>query len=406
VSLRTVFSPSTVRWLLHPAHARVLTRACTRAVLPIGRHPPSLTASLDATYRWLCAAQDAAGDGGVAACYNLGTGWACSYPETTGYIIPTFLHYAAAMGAPAARERALRMADWEIDVQQSNGAVRSGPLDVGPSPAVFNTGQVLFGWMTAYAATGADRYARSASRAADWLIRVQDADGAWRRELSALTTSVVQTYNVRAAWGLAVAGDCLGRRLWIDAARRNCDWALTQQRANGWFASNTFTPVEDPLLHTIGYVLEGLLGVGELLGIDQYVRAAIRGVDPLVEIYRRDRVLKGRYTWLWRPAVSWRCLTGEAQSALVLLRLARRTGRQDYRTMAMALLDGLSALQDLRDTDPVSHGALAGSAPVWGGYMPFNYLNWAAKFFVDALLFAVKGIDVQWAIDDHRRIVL
>jgi hypothetical protein len=42
---------------------------------------------------WLCRAQDhsASSDGGVARHYSLLDGWAPSYPETTGYIIPTLL---------------------------------------------------------------------------------------------------------------------------------------------------------------------------------------------------------------------------------------------------------------------------------------------------------------------------
>ena len=44
------------------------------------------------------------------------------------------------------------------------------------------------------------------------------------------------------------------------------------------------------------------------------------------------------------------------------------------------------ASQDL-DTD--NHdvcGGIKGSHPVWGAYSPFTYPNWAAKFFIDALL--------------------
>jgi hypothetical protein len=32
---------------------------------------------------------------------------------------------------------------------------------------------------------------------------------------------------------------------------------------------------------------------------------------------------------------------------------------------------------------------------LWGAYGPFNYLNWAAKFFMDALMFELHGVDVQ-----------
>jgi len=31
-------------------------------------------------------------------------------------------------------------------------------------------------------------------------------------------------------------------------------------------------------------------------------------------------------------------------------------------------------------------GAIAGSYPLWGRYLRWRYPNWAAKFFLDALL--------------------
>jgi hypothetical protein len=386
MNVKTILTGSTLRAMLRPANTAALARASRRAVMPSRRQPAALEANLDGAYRWLCAAQDASGDGGVAGCYNLVKGWGGSYPETTGYAIPTILRYAAARQVPEAFARARRMADWEVDVQLPDGAVRSGMMGLKTAPAVFNTGQVLFGWVAAFQATNDDRYARAAVRAADWLISVQDADGAWRRHLSLLATSSVQAYNTRSAWGLAIAGHAVGEPRFLDAARKNCDWALTQQTANGWFRSNGFTDAEDPLLHTIGYILEGMLGVGELCRREDYVQAVIKGTDPMIEIYRSRGVLKGRYDRQWRAAVSWRCPTGEAQMAIVMLRLARITGEQRYAEVALSLIQGVGRLQDLDSPYPESYGGIPGSEPLWGGYMPFNYLNWAAKFFMDALL--------------------
>jgi hypothetical protein len=34
----------------------------------------------------------------------------------------------------------------------------------------------------------------------------------------------------------------------------------------------------------------------------------------------------------------------------------------------------------------VVRGGIAGSLPIWGDYSRFEYPNWAAKFFADALL--------------------
>ena len=47
---------------------------------------------------WLKRAQDATNDGGFVGRYNLRTGWSSSYPETTGYIIPTLVRLADTLG--------------------------------------------------------------------------------------------------------------------------------------------------------------------------------------------------------------------------------------------------------------------------------------------------------------------
>jgi hypothetical protein len=381
---------------LSAVNRRALLRACARDLGPRPARTISLQQSLEGAYAWLCRAQDGTADDGVAGWYHLFRGWAPSYPETTGYLIPTFLTYASVMAQPEARARALRMADWEVDVQLPSGAVRSGVLSTRVGPAVFNTGQVLFGWTAAYQTTGDDRYARAAQRAAEWLRRGQDTDGAWRKNLSLVAHSTLQTYNVRAAWGLAWAGQVLDEPRWIQAARKNCDWALRQQqRPTGWFGHNGFSDTEVPLLHTIGYVLEGLLGVGELLTDQRCVEAARSGIEPLAAEYAGAGRLAGRYDGQWRGTVRWRCLTGEAQLALVLARLARHAGGATATRMARALLEDVAGVQDLRGPYPETRGGISGSQPVWGGYSPFAYVSWAAKFQIDALLLCLFGADVH-----------
>jgi hypothetical protein len=381
--------------LLQVPNRRVLARACRRALLPEVKRDIDLMRSLEAAFAWICAAQDATPDGGVAGCYNLIRGWGESYPETTGYIIPTFLHYERTLGNAEARDRAIRMADWETNIQLPTGAVRSGMMNVKVGPAVFNTGQVLFGWVSVYQQTGCPEYAASMRRAGEWLVSIQDNDGAWRKHLSMLTTSSVQSYNSRTAWGLALAGRELDESNFVQAAIKNCEWVLHQQRDNGWFDKNAFADGEVPLLHTIGYVLEGLLGAGELLNCERYLTATIAGIDPLLSIYKKTGVLRGRYDSNWNATVSWRCLTGEAQIALVLCRLYNITGESRFIKIAKSLLEGLAKHHDTTGRHVETYGAVAGSQPIWGGYGPFNYPNWAAKFLMDALLLFLFRVDVQ-----------
>ncbi|MBI4581897.1 MAG: hypothetical protein HY718_19525, partial [Planctomycetes bacterium] len=81
---------------------------------------------LRATMAWLCRAHDVCGGRGVSSGYSWLIGWQEPYPETTGYIIPTFLDCAELTGQPEFVDRARRMAGWEIEIQRPDGGVRGG----------------------------------------------------------------------------------------------------------------------------------------------------------------------------------------------------------------------------------------------------------------------------------------
>src|SRR3989344_155308 len=71
-------------------------------------------AHIKSAMEWLSIAQKQNNDGGVSALYSLFEGWAPSYVETTGYIIPTFYNYAEITKNPAYREKDVRMAEFEL----------------------------------------------------------------------------------------------------------------------------------------------------------------------------------------------------------------------------------------------------------------------------------------------------
>lgn len=349
--------------------------------------------AVQAAAEWLARAQDAAGGRGVSAYYDVARRqWAGAYPETTGYIIPTFLRYAELSGASEYRERALRMAEWESDIQLPDGGVRAGTLDaVEAVPTIFNTGQVLFGWLAAWRETQNVRFRDSAVRAAEWLIASQDTDGAWRRFASPFTGHTLNTYNTRVAFALAQASQVLDESRYLEAAVRNVTWALTQMQPNGWFVNNDLEDNARPLTHTIAYVTRGILEVGLIAGDNALVAAAARTARAVAQTGRHDGSLPGRLDCNWKAAARWSCITGNAQMAVIWQRLAGSMPDEACARATTQVIAHLLSVQDLTTGDPAIRGAIPGSAPRGGGYMTHRYPNWAAKFFMDALMSYCAG---------------
>lgn len=339
---------------------------------------------LELALRWLCAAQDSQGDGGVALRFSLIDGWSPSYPETTGYIIPTLLECERLLGRSDLRERALRMADFEIGVQNPDGSTNGGQVGSGYGGFVFDTGQVIFGFIAAHRITGEQRYLDGALRAGEWLLSVQDVGGQWSRNTF---ESIEHVYYARVAWALAELAAYTGERRYGEAARRNVGWVLAHQRPNGWFERAGFTIAGHaaPYTHTIAYTVEGVLETGVTLGESAFIDAACRSLDAIAGIVGSDGFLGGQLDRNWRAAGRYACLTGSAQFALHCARACGLQGGEMRRRAAQALFRYVAARQ-LRGGGPGTTGAIGGSWPTWGRYQRFAFPNWAAKFFIDAAL--------------------
>jgi hypothetical protein len=126
----------------------------------------------------------------------------------------------------------------------------------------------------------------------------------------------------------------------------------------------------------------------------RYLEAALRAGRGIAAVQRRDGWLAGTYRDGWAADAGYCCLTGVAQMSLNWTRLAQATGAEDLRENARAALAYLKTTQRLIHADPVVRGGIAGSAPIWGDYSRFEYPNWAAKFFADALMMDMADIAV------------
>ncbi len=373
-------------WALRTRGDASVLSAVVRGTLGLDYQAGKIEDHLQATMDWLCAAQDATADDGVSAFYDIRAAeWCPSYPETTGYIIPTFFDYAAFSRNDAYRARALRMAAWLLTLQLESGAFPIGPLwpEWERAPLVFDTGQIIFGLLRTYEETGESQYLDAARRAGDWLGQIQDADGCWRQHTS---LGYVHTYNVRTAWAVLCLHQATQEPRYRATAVNNLTWALSQQTADGWFCQMEFRPEEPPLTHTIAYTIRGILESGLILNDQTMIAAARRAADALRERQQQDGCLRARYGAGWHSDTNWCCLTGNAQMAVIWFKLYELTGDDGYLQAATMANHDVKRRQSRQARLPGVRGGVAGSYPIYEAYEPYRHLNWAAKFFVDSLL--------------------
>lgn len=360
---------------------------------------PDAEAVIAACTAWLCEAQDrsASADGGVARDFSLIKGWATSYPETTGYIIPTVIELATRAGNADLHARARRMLDWCVAIQRDDGGFQGGKIDAVPLVSVtFNTGQILIGLAAGAQAYGDEPYRKAMHRAAAFLRDNQDADGCWRKHPTPFAKPGEKAYETHVAWGMFEAGRVAPGHGYGESGLRQVDWALTKQQKNGWFASNCLTDAEHPLTHTIGYVLRGVLEGHLFSGRADLLAASVRTGASLLDAVGPDGYLAGRLDQRFRPAVDYVCLTGSMQIAHCFFILHQLTGEQRYFDAGQRLTGFVR--RSVRLDGPVeTRGAVKGSFPINGDYGKWEYLNWAAKFSIDALLLETDLVKARHA---------
>lgn len=353
---------------------------------------PHLRAAMD----WLAHARTVSMDRGVPALYDMiHRTWQVSYPETTGYIISTALAYSRLTGDAAWTDAAVDMGLWEIDIQSPSGGAGE-PLGVFiPKPRVFNTGQVILGWLALWRHTGRREFLDAAATAGDFVLENMDPDGAWRRYVY----QGPRAYKARVSWALLELYGACGERRYRDEATRALNWTLARACPDGWYTQNSLTDPESPWTHLVGYVLVGLAQAlrtekaqvdrDSLLHLlDQAALHLCRRVAAMESdgSLATLRGLPGTFGPGWRSADTWSCVTGNAQLAHFLLIMSHLGRCKDCRAAADALIVQCKRTQLLGTNDPALKGGLPGSTPLGGGYCAYMIPNWGVKFFADCLL--------------------
>ena len=348
-----------------------------------------------AAANWLKRAQDATPDGGFVGRYNLRTGWSSSYPETTGYIIPTLLRLADTLGDDEYLKRAERAIDFLLTVQLPSGAFPGAEIAENSSnPSPFNTGQIMNGLQAWTKRTGDERCRTALFRAGRWLCEVQDASGAW---LKHFYQELATTYSAHLTCWLAEAGEFLGDEPMLEASRKHLAWCMRHYDAQrSWFNLCGFSAQDHAanrsVTHTIAYTIWGVLRTAEVVKSAEGKAAAESAAYAAMRRLELSKRLPGILDHNWKSLAKFTCLTGNVQMALIWMHIYAERGDPRLLNAALKSIDMVKAAQAMDAENPGVQGGIAGSQPVWGDYISHAFPNWAAKYFVDALLAKEKAL--------------
>lgn len=351
---------------------------------PAPASPEDLHTGARRAVLWLLNAQKQSPDGGFPT-LDMGKGFGTSYPETSGYILDTLLHWQSHTPSSEVERSIARCIEWLLSIQHKDGGWQSGYVDEDKPPVVFNTAQVMRGLIHAWEKQPSDELAEALDKAMLWITSVQEQPGMWAKHNYLGQARVYDTY---VAAPLARWARIRNNNEVLQAAQQHIHWVVDKQLANGWFpdADNTIKHNHRPILHTIAYTVDGLLEFADLYNDDDARTAGVRTAEELARRFLEHRRLPGRFDDHWRGSEAM-IPTGCAQMVVAWSRLMKlQPDNPLWRDAVEEMGALLLHIQWKDDLVPHLKGAVCGSYPFWGKYEPFRCPNWAVKYLIDALM--------------------
>jgi hypothetical protein len=341
-----------------------------------------IKASLD----WLIRSHHACSSKGSAAYWSPILGWGHPYPETTGYIIPTLWRGKDYFNDETYGQAATNMTEWLMSLQHDEGWFPGGTLksSYDLKPSIFNSGQILFGLAEAYSRNPDETKYEAIHKCLKWLCGEQEQDGRWLKH--AYVKGYSPSYYSHVCWPIAKAAKVIGEESFFENVRRGLFAVNSDRTDNGTYSRWAFNEHKNAFTHTIGYTLQGVIESTLLTG--DWNDLALPAVDSLERLMRKFEIKKnlaGAYNSSWRGDFWYQCLTGHCQIASAWIRIYENESDPRFLNSAINLLDFVCKKQRLNVYKNLN-GAIGGSSPLWGKYMCLRYPNWAAKFFIDAMM--------------------
>lgn len=312
-------------------------------------------------------------------------GWSNMYPETTGYIIPTFINIGKTFKRQDTIDKAMLMADWLLSIQNKDGSFISGLYNKrAKKKSIFNSAQIIIGLVNAYKFTNEEKYLNAAINCGQWIVGSQNKqNGMWDKYN--YVDNFTPSYFTRVAWPLLMIWEITKDEKLKSGATLTLDAIYKKKLENGFIKDSGFQPSSIIFTHTIAYTIRGFYESAQILNDKKYEDIAVNLSEKFLKKYELNSFMPGAFTESFKGINSFECLTGHAQLAIMWLKIHKRFDDLRYLNASLKILDRVSLLIPSY-TFIKRKGGVPGSYPFWGKYMIFRQPNWATKFFIDAIL--------------------
>ena len=258
--------------------------------------------------------------------YNPFSGWSLMYPETTGYIIPTFLTYGEKFKKETVIKKAIKMADWLLSIQNNDGSFPGGLFKKGLiRKSIFNSSQIIIGLVNIYNKTRDDKYLESSIKCAQWIVGNQNNDGSFSKYN--YKNDYTPSYYTRVSWPLLMVWKLNGNEKLKDAAIKTLELIYNRKLKNGFIKHSGFKMNSYAFIHTIAYVIRGFFEADQILKINKYEKIAISWADIIMKKFEINGKLPAAYYYDYRGLKKSECLTGYCQLAIIWLKIFNKINK-------------------------------------------------------------------------------
>lgn len=269
-----------------------------------------------------------------------------SYPEVTGYMIPTLLSWGQ-------KDLAIQYSNWLVSIQNEDGSWTDSS---GKVSYTFDSGQILKGLISILPYNS--HVEKSLLKGCTWLAAQIREDGSistpdkssWGLPGNKVVSENIHLYCLEV---LKQVGHSYGMQNYLDLVKKSLNHYLNKPNLTEF---NT-------LSHFHAYVLEALVDLGE----EEIARVAMKKIEG----YQKSNGSIPAYN-----DVDWICSTAVAQYAVIWFKL----GDLGPARRAIKYLMGIQN----------NSGGFYGSYGLNSNYFRKQEISWANKYFLDAYYLYIK----------------